>query len=144
MSGPAMYGLGRVFNVIPAASGVHIPLKQGTAVSFVTYEDDGSTILTLKESISGASEQALDVDVYPHKAPGIGGTWTAMAEQDDTIDLGDDTTNDCMVVTVRADQLSVNSGYNCVEGTVDGGILVAIVHDLTVQRKPANLASNVV
>ncbi|HZN70572.1 MAG TPA: hypothetical protein VFC00_02645 [Micromonosporaceae bacterium] len=137
-----MYGLGRVFNVIPAASGVHIPLTNASAVSFVTYEDDGSTIATIKESIDGASEQALDVTNYPFKAPGIGGTWTAMAEQDDTLDLGDDTTNDCMVFTVHASQLT--DGFNCVEVTVDGGILIAILHDLTVQRYPANLASNLV
>lgn len=136
-----MRGLGRVFNVIPAASGVHIPLKGATAISFVTYEDDGTTIATIKESIDGDSEQALDCDVYPHKAPGIGGTWTAMDEQDDTLDLGDDTTNDAMVFTINAEQLS--AGYNCVEVTVDGGICVAILHDLTVKRAPANLPTNV-
>lgn len=137
-----MKGLGRVFNAVPAASGVHIPLKHATAVSFITYEDDGTTIATIKESVDGASEQALDCDVYPHKAPGIGGTWTAMAEQDDTLALGSDTTNDCMVFTVDASQLS--DGFNCVEVTVDGGICIALLHDLVVQRKPANLASNVV
>lgn len=137
-----MKGLGRVFNVVPAASGVHIPLKQGFAVSFVTYEDDGTTIATIKESVNGASEQALDCNVYPHKAPGVGGTWTAMAEQDDTLALGGDTTNDCMVFTIHNTQLS--DGFNCVEVTVDGGICVAIIHDLTPQRKPSNLARNVV
>ena len=136
-----MRGLGRVFNVIPAASGVHIPLKDADAISFVTYEDDGTTIATIKSSIDGASEAALDCDVYPHKAPGVGGTWTAMAEQDDTLALGGDTTNDCMVFTINATQLP--DGHNCVEVTVDGGICVAILHDLKVQRKPSNLATNV-
>lgn len=135
------YGLGRVFNVVPAASGIHIPLRDAAAVSFVTFEADGTTIATIKESIGGASEQALDCDVYPHKAPGVGGTWTAMAEQDDTLDLGADATNDCMVFTVLATSLS--AGFDCVEVTVDGGILVAIIHDLQVQRKPTNLATNV-
>lgn len=142
----ALQGLGRVFNVVAAASGVHIPLTRAQAVSFITYEDDGSTIATIKESIGGASEQALDCDVSPHKGPGIGGTWTAMAEQDDTLDLGvsgDDATNDCMVFTVSGDQLS--AGFNSVEVTVDGGnTCVAIVHDLKVMRKPANLSSNIV
>jgi hypothetical protein len=140
MSGP-MRGLGRVFNVVPAASGVHITLKGAQAVSFVTYEDDGTTIATIKESIDGDSEAALDCDVYPHKAPGVGGTWTAMAEQDDTLALGSDTTNDCMVFTVLASQLS--AGFNCVEVTVDGGICIAIIHDLVAPRKPANLPRNV-
>ena len=136
-----MLGLGRVFNVIPAASGVHIPLTHASAVSFVTFEDDGSTIATIKESIAGASEQALDVNVHPYKGPGVGGTWTAMAEQDDTLDLGDDTTNDAMVFTIHGSQLS--DGFDSVEVTVDGGICIAILHDLNVQRAPENLASSV-
>ena len=65
-----------------------------------------------------------------------------MAEQDDTVDLGDDTVNDSMYITVDAAQLS--DGYDGVQVTVDGGILTAIVHDLAVQRTPANLKSNIV
>lgn len=137
-----MKGLGRVYNVVAAASGVHIPLTHATAVSFVTFLDAGTQIATIKQSIDGASEQALDCDVYPHKGPGVGGTWTAMAEQDDTLDLGTDAVNDCMVFTVDAAQLA--DGFNCVEVTVSGGICVAIVHDLSQQRKPANLPRNVV
>lgn len=136
-----MMGLGRVFNVVAAASGVAVKLKDYSAVTFITYEDDGSTIATITELDSSGveSEQALDVDFEPHKAPGVGGTWTAMAEQDDTVDLGDDTTNDMMHLTVSAEQLS--DGYDSVECTVDGGICIAILHDLQVQRTPANLAS---
>ena len=137
-----MKGLGRVYNVVAAASGVHIPLTNATAVSFVTFLDAGTQIATIKESIDGASEQALNCDVYPHKGPGVGGTWTAMAEQDDTLDLGTDAVNDCMVFTVDAAQLS--DGFNCVEVTVSGGICVAVIHDLAQSRKPANLPRNVV
>jgi len=138
-----MKGLGRVFNVVPVASGVTIPLKHCSAVSFVTFEDDGSTIATITQldSTGVNGEIALDCDVYPHKAPGVGGTWTAMAEQDDTLDLGDDTTNDCMVFTVDAAQLA--DGYDGVQVTVDGGILVAVLHDLQSARKPANLPTNI-
>lgn len=137
-----MKGLGRVVNVVAAASGVHIPLKGAGAVTFVAFLDAGTQIATIKESIDGASEQALDCNVYPHKGPGVGGTWTAMAEQDDTLDLGGDATNDALVFTVDAAQLS--AGFNCVEVTVGSGILMAFLHDLVVQRDPAKLARNVV
>jgi hypothetical protein len=137
-----MRGLGRVFNVVAAASGVHIPLTKAQAVTFITFLDAGTQVATIKESIAGASEQALDCDVYPHKGPAVGGTWTAMAEQDDTLDLSTDATNDCMVFTVEASQLS--DGFNCVEVTMSAGICIAVIHDLLVQRKPANLASNIV
>lgn len=137
-----MKGLGRVYNVVHEASGVHIPLEGATAISYVTFVAAGNQVATIKSSIDGASEAALDCDVYPHKGPGVGGTWTAMAEQDDTLDLGADATNDCMVFTIDAAQLP--AGHNCVEVTVSTGTCVAILHDLTVQRKPANLARSVV
>lgn len=138
-----MKGLGRVFNVVAAASGVGIPLRQGTAVSFVTFLDAGTQVATItqRDSRGVLSEIALDCDVYPHKGPGVGGTWTAMAEQDDTLDLSTDATNDCMVFTVGANQLA--AGYDSVEVTVGSGICVAVIHDLTIQRKPANLARSV-
>ncbi|MGW1616372.1 hypothetical protein ACWCQZ_44390 [Streptomyces sp. NPDC002285] len=136
-----MKGLGRN-NYVAAASGVHIPLTHANAVTFITFLDAGTQIATIKESIDGASEQALNCDVYPHKAPGVGGTWTAMAEQDDTLDLGTDAVNDEMVFTIDASQLS--DGFNCVEVTVSGGICVAHIHDLTQKRKPTNLPRNVV
>ena len=135
-------GLGRLFNVVQNASGVGIPLTRASAVSFVTFIDNGSTIASITETISGASSQVLDVNMEPVKGPGVGGTWTAMAEQDDTLDLADDTTNDAMCFTVHASQLS--DTYNTVVCTVDGGVVTAIIHDLTVQRAPANLASNIV
>lgn len=141
MSG--MEGLGSVFNVVPAASGVHIPLTDASAVSFVTFEDDGSTIITIKESINGASEQNLAVITRVHKGPGIGGTWTLVSQSAAaTFDLSDDTTNDAAVLTIRGEQLS--AGFNCVEATVDGGICVAIVHHLLSKRDPAKLPSSVV
>lgn len=136
-----MIGLGRLFNVVHEASGVHIKLNNAQAVTFVSFLAAGTQTLTVKESIQGASEQALDKTFYPYKGPGVGGTWTAMAEQDDTV-TNNDATNDCMVITVHAADLS--DGYDCVEATADSGTCIAIIHDLNVQRSPANLASPVV
>lgn len=135
-----MKGLGRVLNVVAEASGVHIPMKNAGAITYVTFVAAGTNTATIKQSVNGDSEAALDCDVYPHKGPGVGGTWTAMAEQDDTL-TNADSTNDCMVFTIDADQLG--DAYNCVEVTVDAGTCIAILHDLHVQRKPANLATSV-
>ena len=138
-----MEGLGRVFNVVPEASGVHIPLTHASAVTFVGFEADGSTIATLLESIDGASEQALAVITTAYKAPGIGGTWTKVTQAAaSTYDNADDATNDAWLFTVSGTELS--DTFNCVEVTVDGGTCIAIIHDLTMQRTPANLPSNVV
>ncbi|MDQ7910252.1 hypothetical protein RB614_37740 [Phytohabitans sp. ZYX-F-186] len=139
-----MEGLGRVFNVVAQASGIHIPLKDAAGITFVCFEDDGSQIITLKESIDGQSEQNLAKITKLYKGPGVGGTWTKVTQAaSHTFDLTDDTTNDTVVLYVGADMLS--AGYNCVELTNDGGNpVIAIVHDLLVQRAPENLARSVV
>ena len=125
--------------VIPAASGVPICLRYWRAVTFVSFEDDGSTILTFTQHPVAAdgtadtgSEASLGIQVPAIKVPGVGGqatriaataaNWTAAG----TLDLADDTTNDSVQITVRADQLS--DGYEFVECSVDGGILSAILH----------------
>jgi len=141
MSGTA--GLGTI-NVIMAASGITVPLTRASFVEFYTFETAGAVIATMTEvdSTGTNSEQALDVDFEPHKAPGVGGTWTAMAEQDATVDLGDDATNDSMRLIVHMSQLS--DGYDSVQCTVDVGILTAVIQDLANPRAAANLASNIV
>lgn len=138
-----MRGLGRLFNIVGKASGITIDLSRASAVTFCTWEEDGTTIATITQldSTGVKGEIALDCDVYPHKAPGVGGTWTAMAEQDDTLDLGADAVNDTMVFTIDADQL--DDGYDGVQVTTDGGNLVAIVHDLLAPRVPTNLPTSV-
>jgi hypothetical protein len=142
-----MEALGRLFNVVAAASGVHIPLENASGVTFVCADAaSGDQVATIKESIDGGSEQALDVDINPYVGPDIGGTWAAVAEQDDTFDMAAGSTgtatNDTLVFHIDAAQLS--DGFNCVEVAVDAGTCIAIIHDLTVQRAPANLASSVV
>ena len=137
-------GLGRVFNVVANASGVPINLTHYGAVTFVSFEDDGSTILTLTESTSsaGAGEQNLSAITKVHKGPGVGGSWTEVTQSaSHTFDLGDDATNDAVALTVEAAELS--DGFTHVECTADGGTVVAFLHELKQQRKPANLPSPV-
>ncbi len=136
--------LGRIMNVVAAASGVHIPLREAQAVTYITFLDAGTQIATITQSINGASSKLLDCDVYPHKGPGVGGLWTAMAEQDDTLDLGTDAVNDCMVYTIGCDQLDVTGGFDSVRTTVSGGICIAILHELRTRREPARLPRSVV
>ena len=140
----ARVALGDVFNVVAVASGVTIPLTRASTVSFVTFLDAGTQVATITEvdSTGTNSEQALDVTFAPHKSPGVGGAWTAMAEQDDTVDLSTDATNDCMVLSVHATQLS--DGYDGVQCTLSSGITIAVITDLAEQKTPANLTSNIV
>jgi hypothetical protein len=132
-------GLGRLFDIVPVASGKHLSFKNCEAITFITYEDDGSTILTLRESKSGADEQLLAVIDLVHKKPGVGGAaWTPVPQAAaSAFDLADDTTNDATVTTVRARELT--NGFDCVEASVDGGFCVAILHDLNHMGDPATM-----
>lgn len=140
---PGMDGLGRTFNVVAAASGVHIPMRSAKAISFISFLDAGTQSFTLKESKAGASEQNLAVIDHLYKGPGVGGTWTKVTQaKAATFDLTTDAVNDCVVFTVRAAQLS--DGFDSVEVTAGSGILVAILHDLNNQDDPTALARSVV
>lgn len=150
-------GLGRVLNVIATASGVAIPLTSGTAVTYVHFEPGTGTATLDFTQLDSAAANSIALNIGtddfttaggPGKAsdyyvgPDIGGTWTAKAATDaDTFTLGG-ATNDTGVVTVRAEQLA--NDYVYAVATASAGSLVAIIHDLTVQRKPSNLKSSVV
>jgi len=139
----SMDGLGRVFNVVAAASGVHIPLTNYAAISFVSFLDAGTQSFTLKESKAGNNEQNLAVIDHLYKGPGVGGTWTKVTQAAAaTFDLTTDATNDCVVFTVRNEQLS--DGFNAVELTAGTGIVVAILHDLKIMRDPTLLLKSAV
>lgn len=139
----AMEGLGRVFNVVAAASGIHIPLKNCSGVTFVSFLDAGTQTVTLKQSVDGLSEVALTTVTKIYKAPGVGGTWTRVTQAAaDNFNLTTDATNDSFCLYVSEDDLS--DGYNCVEATAGSGILMAFLHDLKERRDPRNLPRNVV
>jgi hypothetical protein len=147
-------GLGRVFNVIHQASGLDIPLTGAGAVSFVSFLDAGTQTLTFTQTDSTAVNSEVDLDVFTvsgtkgangvsniFAGPGVGGTWTAKTSSDaNAFNLTTDATNDCVVITVRADQLT--DGYDQVQCTAGSGTCIAIIHDLKVQRRATNLKSS--
>lgn len=143
----AQKGLGNIFNVVSVASGKHVSLKNGQAVTFICYEDGGAQAIAIKESIAGASEATLSTVTELYASDGIGGVWTrettdangALGDGDGAIVKKDTTAFDCAVFCITADELS--KGFDSVEVTVDGGTCTAIVHDLNVKRTPANLAA---
>lgn len=152
-------GLGRVFNVIKTASGLDVPLTRATCVSFVFGDaGTGAAIATVTQTDSTGVNSEIDLNIFTvagtvgsngesraYVGPDVGGTWTENGDAvfaDNTFDLSDETTNDTGVFTVRAEQLT--DGYDQVQVTVDTGLCLAIIHDLSVQRKPGNLASSLV
>ena len=144
----AKKGLGKAFNVIPLATGVHISLKNASGVTFICYEDGGAQTSTFKQSIAGASEVALSTVNEAWTSSGVAGQLWVRVTDDAAAELSNDsvftkkdtTAFDCVAIYIGADELS--DGYDSVECTIDGaGLCIAIVHDLTVQRAPENLVT---
>lgn len=144
-------GLGHIFNVIHEASGVNVPLTRASAVSFVSFLDAGTHTLVFTQTDSSGVNAEIDLNVFsidPVSAearvfagPAVGGGWVDVSASSSANDAdGADATNDCYVVTVRSEQLS--DGYDQVQCTPSAGTCIAIIHNLNVQRKPANLASS--
>lgn len=155
----SMDGLGTVLNVIKTASGVSVPLSNAGAVTFVFGDPGtGAAVATVTQTDSTGVNSEIDCNVFTvdgvegsngvsraYVGPDVGGTWTENGDAvftDNTFDLSDETTNDTGVFTVRATQLS--DGYDSVQVTVDTGTCQAIIHNLHVMRKPANLKSSIV
>lgn len=141
-------GLGRVFNVIAAASGLQIPVSHVQAVTFVSFLDAGSQTMTFTQhKQTGAGVPTAEANLTfasktYHRGPGVGGLWTAVtATATNVLNPGTDATNDTLVATVRARELTVD--YPFVECTASSGILIAILHDLNYPSDPTTLFSSI-
>jgi hypothetical protein len=148
---PGSDGLGRVFDVVPiVTSGPAISLKNCNAVSFVITGATAVPTLSIATSFGGTYRAGSFFTpawvpitrVYWSTATDGTVTWakatiTAAATYTHGTTTGL-TTAVGSVFTVFTSQLP--NGYNYIKCTVTGsGIGAAVVHDLAVQRTPANL-----
>jgi len=135
-----MDGLGKVFNVVAVADGVLVPLKDAGAVSFVCFLGTGDTY-TVQEAKDAAGTGAQNLATVDHfyDSTGVGGAWSKMTQAAAATVVNDGTAgHDCSVFTIQASELS--DTYTHVKCTSTGaGTVVAVLHDLQVQRAPENL-----
>ena len=136
-------------NVVALASGKHISLKNAAGVTFLLYEDGGAQSAVFVQSKAGAEEKPVTFINHYYANSGLGTAWTReTADADATLDddhtfVKKDTVNfDLAVVYFPASALDESNGFDSVECTIQaetGAMCVAIIHDLAVQRTPANL-----
>jgi hypothetical protein len=136
-------GLGRVFNVIPIAAGRAISMVDAPAITFVTTGNDTFT-LTCSDTFAGTYNNtgiatlAGLVNVYKSSATNGTAAWV----KDNTL-----ITNNTIVsggaiavaFTIGDTVIPDNKSYVKLTAA-GGGLVTAILHDLSVQRGPANLA----
>ncbi len=130
-------GLGRVLNVIPIAAGAGFSMKQASAVTVVCTGNDTFTV-TAASTFGGsyASPGAIITRYYTNTSTSGTAAWvkaTQAASNAVTIASG------TAVFEIFGSQLPDPKAY--LKVSVGGSGLVAVIlHDLTYQRGPANLA----
>jgi hypothetical protein len=131
-----MYGLGRVINVIPIAAGAAFKLRGASAVTFVCTGNDTFT-LTTSSTFGGSYASPGNIITRKQTCTATNGTaaWveaTQAASNAVTIASG------TVVFGVMTSQIADPLAYLKVSVGASG-LVTAILHDLTVARKPANL-----
>ena len=135
-------GLGRLFNVVPAAAGTLISLKDAAGVTFVVTATTATETFTLKSAATyngSATNMTTITRDYTCTSQAGAAAWT---------DSGDITAvNNIAVAAGSAGAFYVDSsdlpaGAEYVELVVSGSgtaTVTAILHDELAQRGPANL-----
>lgn len=147
MSG--MEGLGRVFNVIPLADTIGFKLDGSSAVSLIaTCSSTATTSLavTAAKTFSGSYDNfsvangfSLPTRWYQNTSKTGTATWTKQTASWSTNVLTIGATSGYVsVVDIFGSQMA--DGYHYLKVTCTNSTLIVVTHDLTVSRKPANLA----
>jgi hypothetical protein len=138
-----MEALGREFNAVAIADDVYVNLRDAGGVTFLCYLSPGGDTYTLTEAkdAAGTGAQVLATIERYHVGTGVSGQWTLKTQAAGSTAVAANTAAERgTVVEVEAPELS--DTYKYVKLTSTGaGLVTAILRDLHVQRKPANLAS---
>ncbi len=136
-------GLGRLYDLVSPADDVYVNLRDAAGVTFLVHEVDGASVVTITFASDTSGTGAVTPDVITHyygKSNDVSsGQWhrTAVSPASETFTKADGTED---TVAVEISAMKCPDGKPYVKCTVDGsGVVTAILHDLLVQRAPANL-----
>lgn len=133
-----MEGLGRLYNIVAIAAGVGISLRDAESIEFICTGNDTFTV-TVASSFGGsyATPGNIITRKYTNTSTNGSAKWvkaTQSASNAVTISSG------TVKFWIGQSQLSDPSLYvKCSAG--GSGLVIAVLHDLSVQRGPANLAA---
>lgn len=133
-------GLGRDFNVVPAADGVWLNLRDYEDITFIGLLAGGDDF-TIQEATAQAGTDNQDLDVvsrYYKQTDGDGtDAWVLQEQTADAIANGHTT---AAAVAIHVSAAALSPGFDFIKCTATStGTVVAILHGLKVQRDPANL-----
>jgi hypothetical protein len=131
-------GLGRTFNLATSATTAktRVNLKNAAGVTFVLIgATSGAATINECNAASGGTEQALaKVTTYFTQASGLWTKVTQAAGSTVTAVTGG-------LLSVYIDATWLSDGFTYVDASHASGSFVYILHDLELQRKPANLVA---
>lgn len=132
-----MEGLGRLIDVIPIAAGQGFKFRNASAVTFVCTGADTFTI-TAASTFAGSYTSPGNVINHYYQRADTNGThaWTRVTQSaSNAVVQGSAFTT---VFEVLTSMIADPQQYLKVSAAA-AGLVFAVLHDLTVQRKPANL-----
>lgn len=133
----AMEGLGRAFNVVPIAAGAALSMRDCGGITFVCTGNDTFT-LTCSDSFGGSYAtpgNTLTKKITNSATNGTAAWATASQSAANAVTISSGT----VAFYVSGDSLPDGKAYVKVSAGASG-LVTAIMHDLTVQRKADNLA----
>jgi hypothetical protein len=132
-----MEGLGRTFNCVPIAAGAALSLRDAGGVTFVCTGNDTFT-LTCSDSFGGSYASPGNIITKKITNTATNGT-AAWATATQTASNAVTISSGAVAFYVSGDSLPDGKAYVKVSVGASG-LVTAVFHDLTVQRKPDNLA----
>ena len=133
----AIEALGRAFNVVPIAAGVALSMKDCSGVTFVCTGNDTFTI-TVASTFGGSYATPGNIITHKYTNTATDGTaaWVkATQSASNAVTIASGTVSFDVLGAMLPDPkcyVKVSVGAS--------GLVTAILHDLAVQRNPANLA----
>lgn len=143
-----MQGHGRVFDVVHDASGNMFSLKNASAVSFIVKSSGAASLAVVAAKAFGGSTtnwtpaNGFGQTSFFYQEAAVNGTaaWTKQTATWTTNSVAlAGTTGYTSVITIYTSQFA--DGYDYIQATgTNTTTCIALLHDLTVQRTPPNLA----
>jgi hypothetical protein len=133
----ATEALGRVVNVIPTAASLLISVKDCSAILFVCTGNDTFTLYSAATYNGSTTALATITDYYTCTSATGAAKWVD-ATQAAASTVTCSSTSHAVAFDVDVQALPANAEYLEV-GVGASGLVTAILHDLLVQRDPANM-----
>jgi hypothetical protein len=132
-----MEALGRLFNIVPTADAVEVACRDCSAVTFVGIGTDTYTVEQATDAAgAGAASLAVITRYFRSTSAAGAAVWTLVTQAAAATFAA----TSSGIAVAHIDVKSMGDGFDYLRCSSAGaGLVIAITHDLNVQRDPRNL-----